>query len=212
VFDCKLVLITVTESFKNCACQAREAARARDGAKTKQVKMIFILILMLIQSIISMSVAEKLVKMQRVLRADPVKQTNDLQRLIFETKSMLNHTFSNYLTHAIGFDELKPVSCVGNVTRGISRTHATKNSPLRALGHNTWSNASLTIIDSLDTLIVMGERSTFRDQIAYLCATLSFDRDIQVSVFETNIRVLGGLLSAYLLSKEDKTLGECTGL
>ena len=34
---------------------------------------------------------------------------------------------------------------------------------------------------------------------------LSFDRDVTVSVFETNIRILGGLLSAHMLLEGDET-------
>ena len=38
-----------------------------------------------------------------------------------------------------------------------------------------------------------------------MSATLDFDRDVSVSVFETNIRVLGGLLSAHLVASDATT-------
>ena len=47
---------------------------------------------------------------------------------------------------------------------------------------------SLTLIDALDTLAVMGNYSEFRRVAKLLLDTLDFDRDINVSVFETNIR------------------------
>jgi mannosidase alpha-like ER degradation enhancer 2 len=47
----------------------------------------------------------------------------------------------------------------------------------------------------------MGNFSEFRRVAHHLVSTLDFDRDINVSVFETNIRVVGGLLSAHLLSR-----------
>lgn len=47
---------------------------------------------------------------------------------------------------------------------------------------------SLTLIDALDTLAVMGNYSEFRRVTELLEKTLDFDRDINVSVFETNIR------------------------
>jgi mannosidase alpha-like ER degradation enhancer 2 len=47
---------------------------------------------------------------------------------------------------------------------------------------------SLTLIDALDTLAVMGNYTEFRRVADLLTSTLDFDRDINVSVFETNIR------------------------
>ncbi|XP_029427532.1 ER degradation-enhancing alpha-mannosidase-like protein 2 isoform X2 [Rhinatrema bivittatum] len=57
--------------------------------------------------------------------------------------------------------------------------------PLTCDGQDTWGSFSLTLIDALDTLL---------DRV-------NFDIDVNASVFETNIRVVGGLLSAHLLSK-----------
>ena len=47
---------------------------------------------------------------------------------------------------------------------------------------------SLTLIDALDTLAVMGNYTEFTRVANLLSNTLDFDRDINVSVFETNIR------------------------
>jgi hypothetical protein len=47
---------------------------------------------------------------------------------------------------------------------------------------------SLTLIDALDTLAIMGNYTEFRRVAKLLISTLNFDRDINVSVFETNIR------------------------
>lgn len=57
----------------------------------------------------------------------------------------------------------------------------------------------LTLVDSLSTLALMGERQRFLDGIDAI-RNISFDRDVVVSVFEANIRVLGGLLSAHQLA------------
>lgn len=62
------------------------------------------------------------------------------------------------------------------------------------------SSYSLTLIDSLDTLAVMGNFSEFRRVVDILTKNTNFDSDINVSVFETNIRIVGGLISAHLLS------------
>ena len=44
------------------------------------------------------------------------------------------------------------------------------------------------LIDSLDTLAVVGNYSEFQRVYRYLAAKANFDADINVSVFETNIR------------------------
>ena len=44
------------------------------------------------------------------------------------------------------------------------------------------------LIDSLDTLAVLGNYSEFRRVYRHLADKATFDADINVSVFETNIR------------------------
>lgn len=66
-------------------------------------------------------------------------------------------------------------------------------------GVDTWGSYSLTLIDSLDTLAVMGNFTEFRRVVDILLDKSNFDSDINVSVFETNIRIVGGLIGAHLL-------------
>eukprot|EP01052_Picozoa_sp_SAG31_P017092 SAG31_NODE_1156_length_9616_cov_26.963014_3_plen_226_part_00 len=62
-------------------------------------------------------------------------------------------------------------------------------------------NYSLGLIDSLDTLAIMGNRSEFAKAVALVIKTVpSFDLNSTVQVFESNIRVLGGLLSAHAIA------------
>lgn len=96
-------------------------------------------------------------------------------------KSMFYHSYDSYLEHASGFDELMPISCSGM---------------------NTWGTFSLSLIDALDTLAIMGNYSEFRRVAKHLVDTVNFESNTNVSVFETNIRVVGGLLSAHLLSSK----------
>ncbi|RWS04555.1 ER degradation-enhancing alpha-mannosidase-like protein 2 [Dinothrombium tinctorium] len=96
-----------------------------------------------------------------------------------QVRQMFIHGYENYLNHASEFDELQPLSC-----RGM----------------NTWGSFSLTLIDSLDTLAVFGNHTEFKRVANFIIENLHFDQNINVSVFETNIRVVGGLLSAHLLS------------
>lgn len=47
----------------------------------------------------------------------------------------------------------------------------------------------------------MGNYSEFKRVVDIVTTKANFDANINVSVFETNIRIVGGLLSAHLLSQ-----------
>jgi mannosidase alpha-like ER degradation enhancer 3 len=49
----------------------------------------------------------------------------------------------------------------------------------------------LTLVDTLDTLVVLGDLEEFEHAVMLVIRDVSFDTDIVVSVFETNIRMLG---------------------
>eukprot|EP00741_Cyanophora_paradoxa_P013921 tig00020723_g13438.t1 len=89
---------------------------------------------------------------------------------------MFAKAFENYMEHAYPHDELRPLSCTGA---------------------DTFNGVMVTLVDALDTLAVMGMRDEFRAAVTRVSEALSFDRDAEVSVFEINIRVLGGLLAAH---------------
>jgi hypothetical protein len=86
-----------------------------------------------------------------------------------------------YKKHAWGFDELKPVSQQGEDGLG-------------GLG--------ATIVDALDTAMIMGLGDIVEDAGNWIDQVLPSKLGNQgyVNLFETTIRVLGGLLSAYHLS------------
>ncbi|GLV35463.1 ER degradation enhancer mannosidase alpha-like 1 [Carabus blaptoides fortunei] len=96
-----------------------------------------------------------------------------------EVRDMFQHAYDSYLKYAYPYDELRPLSCDGI---------------------DTWGSYSLTLIDALDTLAIMGNYTEFQRVVDILTAKENFDANINVSVFETNIRIIGGLLSAHLLS------------
>ena len=76
----------------------------------------------------------------------------------------------------------------------------------------------ITLIDTLDTLHVLSCDDLFVEAVRLLecvcCVVLTcrdvadFDYDVNVSVFETTIRVLGGLLSAHMLLTDNTTILE----
>lgn len=96
-----------------------------------------------------------------------------------EVREMFQHAYDSYLRFAYPYDELRPLSCDGV---------------------DTWGSYSLTLIDALDTLAIMGNSTEFRRVVDIVLKRQIFDTDVNVSVFETNIRIIGGLLSAHLLS------------
>jgi mannosyl-oligosaccharide alpha-1,2-mannosidase len=60
-----------------------------------------------------------------------------------------------------------------------------------------------TIVDSLSTLWLLGLKNEFQDARDWVEGHLKFDSaDVFTSFFEVNIRVLGGLLSAFELSQD----------
>ena len=72
-------------------------------------------------------------------------------------------------------------------------------------------NFSLTLIDSLDMLVVLGDVERFEEGVKKVISTVTFDSDFVVSVFETNIRVVGGLLSAHILAEHIQSREEDGG-
>lgn len=98
------------------------------------------------------------------------------------------HAWKGYRENSWGQDELKPVSRVSSNDFGMG----------------------LTLLDSLDTLWIMGMDKDFDEATEWVTQNLDFSRVTQtVSVFETFIRVVGGLLSAYELSGRPIFLTKC---
>ena len=71
---------------------------------------------------------------------------------------------------------------------------------------------ALTLVDSLDTMLVMNLQEEFREAEEWVRDNLSFDIDGDVNVFEITIRVLGGLLSTFHLSGEKLYLDKAVDL
>nr|VZI44154.1 unnamed protein product [Spirometra erinaceieuropaei] len=110
-----------------------------------------------------------------------IEDSLDLHLLKERVKRIFYHSYDNYLQHAYPYDELRPLTCDGQ---------------------DTWGSFSLTLVDSLDTLVVLGNYTEFRRAVELLLKNLDPNKNVNVSVFETNIRVVGGLLSAHLLAKK----------
>lgn len=96
-----------------------------------------------------------------------------------DVRNEMRWAWSNYREHAWGKDQIKPIS-------GGFESFPLKNHHL-----------GLSLIEALDTLWVMGLDEEFREGVEWVKRELDFDVDGEVSVFETSIRLVGGLLSAF---------------
>lgn len=97
-------------------------------------------------------------------------------------KNSFKHSWNGYKKNAWLQDEVQPLS--GGYKNGFGGWGA-------------------TLVDSLDTLWIMDMKQGFEqavDALKHLDFTMSPSQSI--SVFETTIRYVGGLLSAYDLSEE----------
>jgi mannosyl-oligosaccharide alpha-1,2-mannosidase len=86
-------------------------------------------------------------------------------------------------------------------------------SPLTGMGGDPFGGWGATLIDSLDTLWIMGLRDDFYEAVKAVASTDFGESSMStISVFETTIRYLGGLLSAYDLSHEKVLLDKAIQL
>ncbi|KAF7299049.1 alpha-1,2-Mannosidase [Mycena indigotica] len=98
-----------------------------------------------------------------------------------EVVQIFKDSYEPYRRHAFGHDELRPVT---------SRPS------------DEFSAWGATVVDSMSTMIIMGLTDYFKEAVAH-ASSVDFTSTKSwgtVSVFETTIRYVGGLLSAYELS------------
>src|SRR5947208_6263980 len=120
--------------------------------------------------------------------------TRNWRALAQDVRSEMRWAWRNYREHAWGKDQIKPIS--GGFESFPLKEH----------------HLGLTIIEALDTLWVMGLDDEFREGVEWVKRTLDFDIDGEVSVFETSIRLVGGLLSAFHACGEPVLLAKARDL
>jgi Glycosyl hydrolase family 47 len=116
----------------------------------------------------------------------PQTQRIDKTRLTNEVKQEFLHAWNGYKKYAWGHDELLPIS----------------------KSYKDWYKESLllTPMDAFGTMKIMGLDKEAREDKELIFSKLSFNKDISVQFFEINIRLLGGLLSAYQLDGDKRFL------
>ncbi|KAK2912109.1 hypothetical protein QQF64_028030 [Cirrhinus molitorella] len=93
-------------------------------------------------------------------------------------REAFRHAWKGYKNFAWGHDELKPIS----------------------KSYGEWFGLGLTLIDALDTMWIMDLKEEFAEARQWVAKELSFDKNVDVNLFESTIRILGGLLSTYHLT------------
>lgn len=143
---------------------------------------VFIIIAFLLASVPDKTV-DNVLKVPTYFRGQRITVTNfdgpknERQQAVV---AAFKHAWQGYKKFAWGHDNLKPSS----------------ETP------SDWFGLGMTIIDSLSTIIVMDLREEYEEATLWVKTELHVDVNRPVSMFETTIRVLGGLLSAYHLSGE----------
>ncbi|KAF7367767.1 alpha-1,2-Mannosidase [Mycena sanguinolenta] len=125
---------------------------------------------------------------QRGLSADPHRRDAIV--------ASFQYAWSAYERDAMGSDEYHPIS-----HRGTNLSHS--------------GGIGYTVVDAIDTMLLMGLHQEYSRASDWVRNSLSFDRDGRNKVFntfETTIRVLGGLLSAHHLSSDDMYLRHAVDL
>ncbi|XP_041094446.1 endoplasmic reticulum mannosyl-oligosaccharide 1,2-alpha-mannosidase-like [Polyodon spathula] len=108
----------------------------------------------------------------------PAAAANERQKAVVEA---FQHAWKGYKEFAWGQDELKPIS----------------------KSYGTWFGLGLTLVDALDTMWIIGLKEEFEEAKKWVATELQFTKNVDVNLFESTIRILGGLLSTYHLTGED---------
>ncbi|KAM9244787.1 mannosyl-oligosaccharide 1,2-alpha-mannosidase IC isoform 2-T2 [Dugong dugon] len=120
------------------------------------------------------------------MRPDESKEPQSQVRAQREkVKEMMQFAWQSYKRYAMGKNELRPLTkdgYEGNMFGGLS---------------------GATIIDSLDTLYLMELKEEFQEAKAWVEESFHLNVSGEASLFEVNIRYIGGLLSAFYLTGEE---------
>ncbi|MET0336443.1 MAG: glycoside hydrolase family 47 protein [Caulobacter sp.] len=120
--------------------------------------------------------------------------TEDWAALGADVKSQFQWAWRHYVDKAWGKDEINPVS-------GTSQSFFIK-------GHDL----GLSLVEALDTLWIMELDEEFQQGLDWVKTSLNVDVDGDAQVFETNIRLVGGLISAHLACGDPVLLAKAKDL
>jgi mannosidase alpha-like ER degradation enhancer 2 len=101
-------------------------------------------------------------------------------------KKEFQHAWAGYKKYAWGHDALRPLTKKPRDWYAVSFV--------------------MTPVDAFDTMELMGLKAEADEAKALIFEKLSFNRNISIQTFEFNIRLIGGLLSAYQLDGDPRFL------
>lgn len=122
-------------------------------------------------------------RIQHTFEPDTPMIKNERKFCLDQIRKAMKRTWAGYKQYAWMKDELRPVS----------KTY-----------HDKFMGWAATLVDSLDTLWIMGLEREFEEAVN-ATATINFKESFQsrIPMFETTIRYLGGLLGAYDITGGD---------
>ncbi|XP_018413536.1 PREDICTED: mannosyl-oligosaccharide 1,2-alpha-mannosidase IC [Nanorana parkeri] len=109
-------------------------------------------------------------------------------------KEMMKFAWDSYKKYAWGENELRPLTKDGH------------------FGSLFGGLKGATIVDALDTLYIMNLKEEFEHAVHWIENSLDLNVNGEASLFEVNIRYIGGLLSAYYLSGKEVFREKAIGL
>ena len=107
-----------------------------------------------------------------------VSLPEDMGAVAASVKESVREAWEAYRAHAWGKDELVPKGCKWE---------------------NAFGGQGMTIVDSMSTLLLLGLHEEYDEAANWVKNSLDYDKLLpsSISTFETSIRSLGGLMSAY---------------
>ncbi|NXE41410.1 MA1C1 mannosidase, partial [Ptilorrhoa leucosticta] len=100
-------------------------------------------------------------------------------------KEMMKFAWDNYKQYALGKNELRPLTKNGHI------------------GNMFGGLRGATVIDALDTLYIMELEEEFQEAKEWVEKSFDLNVNGEASLFEVNIRYIGGLLATYYLTGEE---------
>ncbi|CDO92177.1 unnamed protein product [Kluyveromyces dobzhanskii CBS 2104] len=152
------------------------------------------------------SILALFVRVALSFNAEPYSFTkSELSLYKEQVRELFYHGYNSYLEYGYPFDEVHPIECVPRKRKF--------NDPDDINTNDVLGNFTTTLVDTFSTLAVLGDKKGFADAIHLFHGTVpeSFDLDSTVQVFETTIRLLGGMMSAHIYATDPRTrvyLGE----
>src|SRR5947209_9694307 len=114
-------------------------------------------------------------------------QSIDRKQMAEQVRAEFKHSWDGYKQYCWGHDDLKPLSKTCRDWYG-------------------GQTILMTPVDALDSLYVLGFKDEADKTREYIAKNLSYDKDIEVQLFEITIRELGGLLSSYQITGDKRLL------